>query len=64
MSTSMRNFIKTTGFILIFIGTAGLLLNEFVCEHSTLTIVFAVVNFVGLISLVYGRFWISDKTAS
>ena len=50
----MRNFLKTTAFILIIIGTAGLLLNEFVWEHSsTRTIILAVVNFVGLVNLAF-----------
>ena len=52
----MRNFIKTIGFILIFIGTVGLLLNDFVLEHSsTRTIIFAVVNFVGLVDLAFAH---------
>ena len=54
---NMRNFIKITGFILIFIGTAGLLLSEFAWEHSsTRTIIFAVVNFVGLVDLAFAHF--------
>ncbi|MFC1955088.1 hypothetical protein ACFLWZ_00870 [Chloroflexota bacterium] len=53
----MRNSIKLGGFILIIIGTAGLLLNEFVWEHSTTcTIIFAVVNFVGLAKLAFAHF--------
>ena len=53
----MRNFMKITGFILIAIGTIGLLLNEFVGEHSSSrTIIFAVVNFVGLVNLVFAHF--------
>ena len=53
----MKNFLKISGFILIIIGTVGLLLNDFVWEHSsTRTIIFAVVNFVGLIGLVFARF--------
>jgi len=53
----MRNFLKTTAFILIIIGTIGLLLNEFVWEHSTTrTIIFAVVNFVGLVNLAFAHF--------
>ncbi len=52
----MREFIKIAAFILIFIGTAGLLLNEFVWEHSsTLTIIFAVVNLVGLVTLAFAH---------
>ena len=53
----MRNFLKTTAFILIIIGTIGLLLNEFVWEHSsTRTIIFAVVEFVGLVNLAFAHF--------
>ena len=53
----MRNFIKTTAFVLIIVGTAGLLLNEFVWEHSsTRTIIFAVVDFVGLVNLAFAHF--------
>jgi len=53
----MRNFLKTTAFILIIIGTIGLLLNEFVWEHSsTRTIIFAVVDFIGLVNLAFAHF--------
>ncbi|MFC1870129.1 hypothetical protein ACFLYE_02530 [Chloroflexota bacterium] len=53
----MRNFIQLSGFILIIIGTGGLLLNEFVWESSsTSTIIFAVVNFVGLVKLAFTHF--------
>ena len=53
----MRNFIIVTAFILIIIGTIGLLLNEFVWEHSSSrTIIFAVVNFVGLVNLAFAHF--------
>ena len=53
----MRNFIIITAFILITVGTVGLLLDEFVWEHSsTRTIIFAVVNFVGLVNLAFARF--------
>jgi len=54
---TLRYFIRITAFILIIIGTAGLLLNEFVWEHSsTRTIIFAVVDFVGLVNLAFA-FW-------
>jgi len=53
----MKNLIKISGFILIIVGTAGLLLNEFVWEHSsTRTIIFTVVNFVGLVNLAFAHF--------
>ena len=54
---SLRNFIKISGFILVIIGTAGLLLNEFAWTHSsTRTIIFAVVNFVGLVNMAFAHF--------
>ena len=57
----MRNFLKISGFILIIIGTAGLLLNEFAWEHSsTRTIIFAMVNFVGLVDLSFAHFGMRD----
>lgn len=62
INVEMRNFLKTTAFILIIVGTAGLLLNEFVWEHSlSCTIIFAVVNFVGLVDLAFAHFGMKDK---
>ncbi|MDH5695654.1 MAG: hypothetical protein OEZ00_03480 [Dehalococcoidia bacterium] len=58
----MRNFIRLTGFILIAIGTIGLLLNEFVFEaSSSRTIIFAVVDLVGLVNLAFAHFGMSGK---
>ena len=54
---ALRNFIKISGFILVAAGTIGLLVNEFAGEHSsTLTIIFAVVNLVGLVNLAFAHF--------
>jgi hypothetical protein len=52
----MGNNLKTIGFILIFIGTSGLLLNEFVdsCGRAG-TIVFACFNVIGLLILIIGK---------
>ena len=62
INIEMRKFLKTTAFILIIIGTAGLLLNEFVWEHSsTRTIIFAVVDFIGLVDLAFAHFGMRDK---
>jgi len=58
----MKQFIKLSGFILIAIGTIGLLLNEFAWEYSsTRTIIFAVVNLVGFINLALAHFGMRDK---
>jgi len=59
---TLKQFIKSGGFILIIIGTAGLLLNEFVWEHSSSrTIIFAVVNFVGLVNLAFAHFGLKQN---
>ena len=58
----MHKFIKLSAFILIIIGTIGLLLNEFAWEHSsTRTIIFAVVNFVGLVNLAFAHFGMRES---
>jgi hypothetical protein len=58
----MRNFLKITAFILIIIGTAGLLLNEFVWDYaSSRTIIFAVVNFVGLVDLAFAQWGMREE---
>ncbi|MFC2024260.1 hypothetical protein ACFLTJ_01595 [Chloroflexota bacterium] len=45
---------KPTAFILLIIGTVGLLLNEFAFDWGrTVTITFAVVNVVGLVTLAF-----------
>ena len=60
----MRNIIIIIASILIVVGTAGLLLNEFAWEQSsTRTIIFAVINFVGLVSLAFAHFGIRDRLA-
>lgn len=53
----MRAFIKISGFVLIIVGTGGLLLNEFVWDGGTTrAIIFAVVDFVGLVNLAFAHF--------
>jgi len=62
---NLRNFLKISAFILIIIGTLGLLLNEFAWEHSsTRTIIFAVVNFVGLVNLAFAHFGMRKSQAA
>ncbi len=61
INVEMREFIKISGFVLIFVGTVGLLLNEFVLDApSSCTISFAVANFVGLVSLAFAHFAMRD----
>jgi len=49
----MRESLKLASFILIFIGTLGLLLNELIFDWGrTATIAFAAANLVGLATLV------------
>jgi len=46
--------VRTISFTLIIIGTFGLLLNEFVVDWGRVaTIIFAVMNFTGLVTLGY-----------
>jgi hypothetical protein len=60
---NLRNFIKISGFALIIIATVGLLLNEFVWEGSTTrTIIFGVVDLVGLVNLAFAHFGMKDKS--
>ena len=48
----MREVVKLSGFILILIGTLGLLINEFAFDWGrAATITFAVFNIAGLASL-------------
>ncbi len=65
INVEMREFIKITAFILIIVGTAGLLLNEFVLDASTaLTLTFAGVNVIGLICLAIAHYTKQSKNAS
>jgi len=53
----MKNIVQISGFVLIFVGTVGLLLNEFVLDApSSCTIILGVTNFVGLVSLAFAHF--------
>ena len=58
----MREVLKLGSFILIFIGTLGLLLNEFMFDWGrTVTIIFAAINLVGLVTLVSTTWIIKNK---
>jgi hypothetical protein len=48
------DYARVSGFTLIFIGTLGLLFNEFVLEWGRLaTVIFALLNILGLAMLAF-----------
>ncbi len=61
MVESMKEAIKLGGFILLIIGTAGLLVNELVVDWGrTATVTFAIINLVGFITLAVSH-WCLKK---
>ena len=51
---SMREAIKLSAFVLLFIGTLGLIINELIFDWgSAATLTFAAVNIVGFAILAY-----------
>ena len=59
----MREIAKLSAFILLIIGTLGLLINEFVFDWGgTATLTFAALNVVGLAILAY-TYWGVKKEA-
>jgi len=57
----MREIAKLIAFILLIIGTTGLLLNEFVTDWGRgITITFACLNVLGLVALVVIT-WVKGK---
>ena len=58
----MKTFIKASGFFLIAVGTAGLLLNEYVWDARTYrTIIYAIVSLVGFVNLAFAHFGMRDS---
>lgn len=59
----MREATRLSGFILLGIGTIGLLINEFICDRgSTATLTFAAVNIVGLAILAFTYWGMKKET--
>ena len=59
----MREVAKLSAFILLIIGTLGLLINEFIFDWGrTATLTFAALNVVGLAILAYTH-WGMEKEA-
>ncbi len=60
---SLGEVARLIGFILLVVGTLGLLVNEFVFEGDrAATLTFAVFNLVGLTTLAF-VFWRAKKTS-
>ena len=50
----MRKFVRLSAFILLGIGTLGLLINEFILDWGRIaTLTFAVMNVIGLATLAF-----------
>jgi len=59
----MREVAKLSAFILLIIGTIGLLMNEFIFDWGrAATLTFAVFNFVGLAILAFVTWGIRKET--
>ena len=57
----MMEVAKLTAFVLLIIGTIGLLVNEFVTDWGRgVTIMFACLNVLGLVVLTFAT-WITGK---
>ena len=60
----MREVTKLTAFILLIIGTVGLLMNEFVTDWGRgVTITFACLNVLGLIVLAFTTWTMGKRRA-
>ena len=58
----MREVAKLTAFILLIIGTIGLLVNEFIFDWGRVgTLVFAVFNVIGLATLAIMYLRVKDR---
>jgi len=58
----MKNNISVIPFIILLIGTFGLLINEFIFNWGTiLTLIFAVINIIGLFLLGIAYFNVKNR---
>ena len=59
----MKGTIELSGFVLLIIGTLGLLVNEFVFDWGSFaTVTFAVVNVVGFALLAFAHWGMKQDT--
>ncbi|MDY6907253.1 MAG: hypothetical protein SV910_03330 [Chloroflexota bacterium] len=60
----LKAFITISGFVLVIVGTVGLLLSELVWDgSSSRTVILAVVGLVGLVNLAFAHFGMRDVKA-
>jgi len=62
----LKQFIRLSGFVLIAVGTIGLLLTEFgigvnVASAHSRTIIFAAVSLVGFVNLAFAHFGMKSR---
>ncbi|MFC1995464.1 hypothetical protein ACFLVM_01115 [Chloroflexota bacterium] len=58
----MREYTRLIAFVLLGVGTIGLLINELILNWGTCaTLTFAIINVVGL-ALLGLTYWIKEKT--
>ena len=62
MKENIKTLLRIGGLVLLIIGTAGLLLNEIILDHSTTrTLIFAAVNIAGLVGMAVSHFAIRTE---
>jgi len=58
----MREYTLLIAFVLLIVGTIGLLINELILDWGRCaTLTFAIINVVGLVSLAFA-YWTRKKT--
>ncbi len=58
----MREYTLLIAFVLLIVGTIGLLINELIFDWGRCaTLTFAIINVVGLTSLAFA-YWVKKKT--
>ena len=58
----MREYALLIAFVLLIVGTIGLLINEFILDWGRCaTLTFAIINAIGLVSLAFA-YWTKKKT--
>lgn len=57
----MKEIVELSGFVLIMVGTIGLLLAEYVFDWGSIAVLtFAAVNVLGLVTLAFARWGMKE----